>query len=167
MTVVVLDTTVLLLLLDTNAHPPTDLGTGKPLQWCRERMECLLDHFEKTKTVALIPAPVLCEVLVGVRDPDAFVREIRKAPVFDIADFDAASAIAAAEFIRARLSSGSVAVGGKTRAKFDAQILGIAKVRNAKTIYTDDKGLASQATANGITAISTADIPLPPQSSLI
>ncbi|MBK7542313.1 MAG: hypothetical protein IPI57_11135 [Candidatus Competibacteraceae bacterium] len=100
MTVVVLDTTVLLLLLDPNAHPPTDPDTGKPLQWCRERMECLLDHFEKTKTVALIPTPVLCEVLVGARDADAFIREIRKAPVFDIADFDAASAIAAADFIR-------------------------------------------------------------------
>lgn len=144
-----------------------DPSTGKPLDRCRERVECLLDSFEKTKTIALIPAPVLCEVLVCANNPVEIVDRIHKAPVFDVGDFDAAAAMETTDLIKARLSRGDLAMDGKARAKFDAQILGIAKVRNATAIYTDDQRLARQAVANGITAIATSEIPLPPQQSLI
>lgn len=164
---VVLDTSVLLLLLDPNAKPPLDSKTGIPLDRCQERIACLLEQFEKTKTVALIPSPVLCEVLVRAQNHKPLLDGLSKSPILEVGDFDTAAALATADLIKAMLSSGEPMVDSKARAKFDAQILGIAKTRNATAIYTDDKRLARQAVANGITAISTADILLPPQQSLL
>ncbi len=164
---VVLDSTVLLLLLDPNAKPPLDPGTGKPLDRCRERVECLVSNFEKTKTIALIPTPVLCEVLVRAPNRNEIVDRLHKASVFEVGDFDAVAAIETADLIKAGLSIGGPALEGKARAKFDAQILGIAKAKRVTAIYTDDARLARQAVANGITAIATSDIPLPPQQSLL
>lgn len=50
----------------------------------------------------------------------------------------------------------------KAKIKFDRQIIAIAKSRNAQYIYTDDEKLASCARVNGIAAIMTWELPLPP-----
>ncbi len=162
---VILDSTVLLLLLDPNARPPIDQNTGKPLARCLERVACLLESFENTKTIALIPAPVLCEVLVFAKNRNEVLKRIHASPVFDVGAFDRGAAIATAELIKAQLPQKDINYG-KSRMKFDAQILGIAKVRNATAIYTDDQRLAHQAIANNLTAISTHQLPLPPQGEL-
>jgi hypothetical protein len=53
--------------------------------------------------------------------------------------------------------------------KYDRQIVAIAKVAQAATIYTDDMGIRSFATRAGMTVIGLADLPerpLPPQQDL-
>ena len=46
--------------------------------------------------------------------------------------------------------------------RFDRQIIAIAKTREADCIYTDDTNLAHVARENGIRAVMTWELPLPP-----
>jgi hypothetical protein len=49
--------------------------------------------------------------------------------------------------------------------KFDRQIIAIAKVNCAKSIYSDDFGVKSVATANGLKTVHTWELPLPPTAA--
>jgi uncharacterized protein YacL len=48
------------------------------------------------------------------------------------------------------------------KVKFDRQIIAIAKVVEAKIIYTNDENLMALAAANGLNTIAIYDLPLPP-----
>ncbi len=63
----------------------------------------------------------------------------------------------------AALSGGDKRANTKTwaKAKFDWQIVAIAKVGNAKIIYSDDGDIARITTRHGLSAIKTDDLPLP------
>ncbi|MDA2934247.1 hypothetical protein MYX82_07875, partial [Acidobacteria bacterium AH-259-D05] len=49
--------------------------------------------------------------------------------------------------------------------KFDRQIVAIAKVENAHTIYSDDDHLKSYGEKVGIKVVSVSDLPLPPPAT--
>ena len=49
--------------------------------------------------------------------------------------------------------------------KFDRQIIAIAKVNGATTIYSDDYDLATFATGVGVTTIRISQLPIPKQAA--
>lgn len=65
--------------------------------------------------------------------------------------------------LEAALSGGDKRANGKTwaKAKFDWQIVAIAKVGNAKIIYSDDGDIARIAMRHGLGVIKTVDLPFP------
>lgn len=162
---VVIDSTVLMLLIDPKANPPTDESTGKPVDRCMDRIKQLLQTLSETKTRVLIPAPVLSEILVGSgSDKSAILKEFESTYSFKIEPFDTRAAVEVAYLTDTDLASGRRLEAGETRAKvkYDRQIIAIAKVNNATVIYSDDIKLGKTARASGITVIKTSDLPLPP-----
>lgn len=169
----VFDTTTLVLALDPQARPPIDPVTGKPVNQCKERVEHLLANLTKAKTMILIPTPVLTEYLVKAGpNKHVMVERFTNSKNFEIGPFDLRAAVETAELLgdpdllRKELDAKTT----RAKIKFDRQIVAIAKTRSASPIYTDDVGLATIARNNGIAAIMTWELPLPPvnpQISLI
>ena len=65
--------------------------------------------------------------------------------------------------LNAALTSGDKRANTKTwaKAKFDWQIVAIAKVANAHTIYSDNGDLVRIGARHGLMVIKTDDLPLP------
>ena len=161
----VFDSTTLLYLLDPNARPPTDPDTGQPVARAKERVELLLETSEAQGETVLIPAPVLCEVLVGAGDAGPrYLDILGNTSRFRIAPFDEMAAVELAEMTRKAQSSGDLRAGTnmtRARLRFDRQILAIARVQNEKRIYTDDGKMSATARAEGFRVTATRDLPLP------
>jgi len=86
---VVLDSSVLLLVLDPNAKPPNDPATGRPLNEAAERIEYLIENLAAAKEKILIPTPVLSEVLVHAGDAmQPYLDTLNEQSVFRIVPFD-------------------------------------------------------------------------------
>lgn len=162
---VVFDTSTLILLIDPNARPPTSPTTGQPLSKCKERIEYLVNHLNHAKTRILIPTPVLSEFLVKAGpNKNDFLQTFLESSRFSVGAFEERAAIELAFLEDADLSSGRSLSRNESKAKvkFDRQIVAIAKVRGASTIYTDDGTLAAVSKRNGINPVMTWDLPLPP-----
>lgn len=163
---VVMDTTVLLLLFQPDAKPPRDPATAEEVTRCKDRIDLLLQQLSDAGTQIIIPTPVLSELLVAA-GPDKLrmLREIESSYAFKIQPFDTMAAIEVAMLTDSDLQSGKLLDPNETKAKvkYDRQIIAIAKVNKVKVIYSDDIGLGKKAEANGITVISTAQLPLPPK----
>lgn len=162
---VVFDTATVLLLIEPEAKPPIDPATGKPLEHCKERIEHLVKQLNDSKTRILIPTPVLSEFLVKAGpNKHAYLNEFLGSHNFVVGSFDERAAIELAMLEDADLKSGKRLDEKTTKAKikFDRQILAIAKVQGASVIYTDDDKLAKLAKNNGLDALLTWEIPLPP-----
>jgi hypothetical protein len=163
---VVFDTTALSLLLRPGARPPLDPATGVPVAFARERMEGLVEALQKTRTVVIIPAPVLTEILIraGAAGP-GIVAAIQRSSAFRVAAFDTRAAIELAQITNASLTTArekrEVAAAPWAKIKFDRQIVAIAKVHGATTIYSDDGQLISFAEANAISCVRVVDLPIP------
>lgn len=161
---VILDTTTLLLLFFPEALPPIDPGTGAPLVKCKQRIELLLNTLAESRTRILIPTPVLSEMLVRAgNDRNQLLNAIHSQYEFSIAPFDERAAVELAFLIDKSLQSPKPLTDVETKAKvkFDRQIISIAKVHGVRTIYSDDKGIYTVGTANGIDVIKTWQLPLP------
>lgn len=161
---VVFDTSSIILALDPTAKPPTD-DNDQVVTNCKERIEYLIETLNKSKTSILIPTPVFAEYLVGVGpNKHEFVEKIVKSRNFELCSFDVKAAIELSMLIDPDLKSGKKLDDKTTKAKikFDRQIIAIAKSRSAQKIYTDDVKLANCARANGIAAIMTWKLELPP-----
>lgn len=163
---VAFDTTILSLLLRPGAGPRLDPATGAPVGLARERLEALVETLQKSRTAAIIPAPVLSELLIkaGEAGP-AIVAAIQHSSAFRIAPFDTRAAIELAQMTNASLTTDrerrEAASATAAKIKFDRQIVAIAKVQSATAIYSDDGELIAFAEANGIACIRTADLPIP------
>jgi predicted nucleic acid-binding protein len=124
----------------------------------------LLETLQKSKTRIIIPTPALSEFLA--RADIKLLDRINTASAFKIVSFDQRAAIEAAEMTRKaiRESDKKGPAGGATWAKikFDRQIVAIAKVENATTIYSTDEDVAKHAKQYGIACFGIADLPLPP-----
>lgn len=161
---VVFDTSSIILALDPSAKPPTD-ENNQIVSNCQERIEYLLESLNKAKTSILIPTPVFAEYLVGVgQNKHEFIDKILKSRNFELCSFDVKAAIELSMLIDPDLQSGKKLDDKTTKAKvkFDRQIVAIAKSLGAQQIYTDDGKLANCSRANGIAAIMTWELPLPP-----
>jgi predicted nucleic acid-binding protein len=156
---VVFDASFLIYLLD----PKIIGGTGT-----NSRIDFLVSELAEAGERIIVPAPALCEVLVGAGNAGPKYLEIlARSRYFRIAEFGERAAIEAAVQTREALASGDKR--GPTpdsdwgKVKFDRQIVAIAKVLEATIIYTDDAQLSKHAEAVGIAAINFATLPLPPE----
>ena len=161
---VVFDTSTIVLVLDPSAKPPTD-DNGQPVSDCKERVEYLIDTLNASRTTILIPTPVLSEYLIGVGpNKSEYIDRINQSRNFVWGSFDVKAAIDLSMLIDPDLQNGKKLAINLTKAKikFDQQVIAIAKSRGADRIYTDDRGLAYRARANGIPAVMTYELPVPP-----
>jgi hypothetical protein len=163
---VVFDTTVLSLLLRPGARPPLDRATGVPVTYARERLEGLVETLQKTRTVVIIPSPVLSELLIKAGTAgSAIIAAIEQSSAFRVASFDKRAAIELAQITNASLATArerrEAVAATAAKIKFDRQIIAIAKVQQATAIYSDDEQLIAFAEANAITCVRVADLPIP------
>lgn len=164
---VVFDASFLLLALRPGVRAPIDPTTRKPVEKARERVEYLIRTLTESATPVVVPAPALSETLVmAAAGVPEIVSGLRRIPAIRIADFDTRAAIECAFLTDAALSTGTKrgrAVGEPyQKVKVDRQIIAIAKVAGASTIYSSDNGLIALARAEKFNVFTVSDLPLPP-----
>lgn len=150
---VVFDATILIDLF----HPRTPLDRKAKLQH-------LIAELQRKRTKILIPTPAFSEFLARAgKARDEYHRQISASSAFKLGTFDSRAAMECALMLDAALSGGDKRANGKTwaKAKFDWQIVAIAKVGNAKIIYSDDGDIARIAMRHGLGVIKTVDLPFP------
>ena len=165
---VVIDTSMLLLFLRPNTPVPRDRDGKLAPKYARERVDNLIAELEKSKTTVVVPSPALAEILVRATHEEAraIVAVMNKSAVFDIVSFDERAAIELADIMRtelAELGRKKLRAEAETWAKlkFDRQIIAIAKVCGASTIYAHDEGIQTVAARVGIKVQRFEDLPLP------
>lgn len=160
--IVAFDASMLIYLFDQNASSPEDKNTGKPVNHCKLRVEYLILTLQHDQAKIVIPTPSLAEVLVRAQAgaPER-LKILKESKHFRIVSFDERAAIEFAATQATRILSGSKpALGLRTKAKFDDQIISIATVEGAVKIYSDDEHIF-KAAASRFEVIGIADLPLP------
>jgi hypothetical protein len=166
-----LDAGFLGLLLHPAAKPPIDPATKKLLIRAPERIEKLVEDLYAANERVIIATPALCEFLVlAENDGPQYLSELGNLPGFSIRPFDQMAAIElAAMELLARGKGGkrlpAAAATPWQKVKFDRQIVAIAKVSQAHTIYSDDGDVRVLAENSGIKVIPCWELPLPPSKT--
>lgn len=157
-----IDASVLLLMFDPDSGIPLDRD-GEPVARCKERVDHLVDRLSKSGGRLLVPTPALQELLVGAGavGPE-WLSKLNGKRAIRIAPFDEMAAVECAALARDRASRGSKSP--RAKAKFDEQIVAIAKLHGATEIYSDDSDIRKLAPAH-ITVIGIAELPLPPEDA--
>ncbi|WP_209508175.1 PIN domain-containing protein [Ruegeria sp. HKCCSP335] len=173
---VVFDSSILLLVLDPHAKAPNDPASGKVVEKAAERIEYLIENLSADKEKIVIPTPVLSEVLVHAGEAmQPYIETLNGHAAFRIAPFDQKAAIEAALAMSDAIRRGGHRVDAanpdatKTKIKFDRQIVAVAKVEGAHTVYSDDDDVHKYANRAGLKAYRTAELdvrPEDPQQSL-
>jgi hypothetical protein len=167
---IVFDASVLLLLLNPDAPPPKDAATGQPVDRSKDRIEYFIAELTKQRQKIIIPTPALSESLIKAGEAAPLYLDIlRNSRFFQVSPFGSTAAVEAAELMRQRIARlGTLkgdALDGRAKVKFDLQIVAIARVTRATTIYTDDDGLQKLARSYAIAADGIASLPLPPEDA--
>ena len=162
---VVFDTTVALLAFRPGSPPPGDPATGRPIEHADARVSELLERLGKARTRIVIPAPALCELLIRAEgDVTELVAQLSRSATFRVEPFDTRASIELALMTRGAMSSRDKREGVDApynKVRFDRQIVAIAKVSGAKTVYSDDRGLRTFAERQGLEVVGIADLPIP------
>lgn len=159
--IVVIDTSVLLALLNPAIRLPADPETGQPITRSTERIAYLIQRLEKSSL--LVPTPVLAEILARAKEAtQGYIDTLKSQKVISIAAFDQRAAIEAGLLLGDALAAVVPDNQDKRAMKFDIQILAIAKVNGADQIISTDDKLLRRAERLGITAIHLSQLPLPP-----
>ena len=167
--VVVFDASFLLPVFSQNLSAmPKDPSTGKPVERYDEKVDYLLSQLEEAETQMLIPTPALSEILVeaGTKRVAEYVKEIFSKSTFLVASFEMDAAIEVAIMSRnaqERDDKRSGSTEAWQKVKLDRQIVAIAKVNNARVIYSDDKNLRNFAEQAGLEVVSSYELQFPPQ----
>ncbi len=168
---IAIDTTSLSLLINPSANAPLDPNTGNVVTRIKERFDFFQAKLVKEQETLLIPTPVLSELLILSRDNASLVLErLHKSSRFKIAPFDERAAIELAIIHRDAVAAGDKKGGSSeswVKIKFDRQIIAVAKVNGADTIYSDDKNLSNFAKLAGLDVVRVWEMELPPQSDQI
>jgi predicted nucleic acid-binding protein len=167
---VVIDATMLMLLFRPDVPTRATDSKGKLIDHIPERVAYLVKTLESSKSRIVIPTPVLSELLVRItaEETQRILDEINSAAVFRVEPFEVRAAIELAVMARSALATGGKKAGSSepwAKVKFDRQIVAVAKVVQATTIYTDDGNLAATAKAVGISTLELAKLPLPPETA--
>lgn len=166
---VVFDATMMLLLMRPNISAPLDPATGLPVEHAEIRINSLVSALDKSRTRIIVPAPALSELLVRAGGAgNALIETIQKSSLFHIAPFDTLAAIEVAEMTRAALDEGGKrenADGTWAKIKYDRQIIAIARINKAETIYSDDNNIHAFGKKMNLRVLRLADLPLPPESA--
>lgn len=163
---VAFDASILIYVIDEQAKPPIDPATGKPVDRCHERVTHLLETLQQENTKIVVPTPALAEVLVrAAKAGPEFLRILSLSKHFRIAPFDERAAVEfAARQAERILASERAPATTRTKAKFDDQIVAIAAVEGATTIYSDDEDIAKLARGR-LDVVKIGAIPLPAESA--
>ena len=166
---IVFDATMLLLLMRPNVSAPIDHDTGLPVEHAEARINALIQRLEKEKTKIIVSTPALSELLVraGSSIPD-LIKTIEKSAVFSIEPFDTLAAIEVAMMTRQAIDNGDKRGGVDctwAKVKYDRQIIAIAKVHRATTIYSDDADIYIHANIAKIKVLRLEDLPLPKEKA--
>jgi len=166
---VVIDATMLLLLLRPDTPAVLD-GEGRPIENAAARVEFLIHELENQGSRIIIPTPALSEVLVraGAAASQQIVDAIAKRPVFRIEPFDTRAAIEVAAMTRSALGAKAkkgVSDSTWAKIKYDRQIVAVARVNQATTMYSDDRDVRTMAMQADMNVIGLGDLELPPDAS--
>ena len=162
---VVFDNSIFCLTLHPDAKPRSSVDR------VQDRIEHLLRTLQENREVAIIPTPALSEFLVfaGKSAPD-YLLKIRESSFLRIEPFDERAAIELADReISAREKGnkrGSATSSDWQKVKFDRQIVAVALVHKALTVYSDDPDIAAHGKDCGLTVLALADLPLPPSKQI-
>lgn len=131
------------------------------------RVDHLVATIQRTGERIIVPTPALSELLVKAGDAGPkYLEIIARSKFFRVAEFGERAAVEAAALTRDALAlgdkRGATPEADWGKVKFDRQIVAIARVLSASTIYTNDGRLAKHAKAAGIEAIALAGLPEPP-----
>jgi hypothetical protein len=168
---VAFDASFLLPLLSPDVPAPTDPATKKPLESMKERLDHLVDVLDKSSTKIIIPTPALSELLVRAGNAGiGYLDRLRQIRPFKIEPFDERAALEVALAIRKNIADVGKKQKGKAtqtwaKVKFDHQIVAIAKVNNATTLYSDDEGLRNFAEQSGLSVVRLRELELPPKEA--
>lgn len=164
---VVFDATILIPLLWSDCPPPRHPETKEPVNDFKAKIEQLITDLDAHRTKIIIPTPALSEVLV--RSPPEsrgeYLHHFTSSRVFMPVPFDERAALELAIIM-----SDSQRIGEKrdrdnetiAKFKFDRQIVAIARVEGASTIYTDDRKMISLCRRLHMNAITISELPSPP-----
>lgn len=83
--IIAFDSSFLSLMLNPGTRPCPNPSTGKPVDYCAERIEALIDTHSKNGNDIIIPTPCLAELLCAVPDLKKAIDEINKSAVFTVA----------------------------------------------------------------------------------
>ena len=175
---VVFDNNFLTIAFHPLANPPIDPSTNLPVSRLNDRIELLLETLEEDRKIIIIPTPVLSEFLIlAERDGPKYLAKIdERKSIFRIESFDTKAAVELAAIEVSIRSSKSGRAnkrddmqGTWAKIKFDRQIVTIAKVNGAHTIYSDDEDVEKFAKRCGLSVVKTWELPVPPaeQTSLL
>lgn len=165
---VVIDATMLLLMLRPETPVPAGPG-GVQIDRPKERIDHLVHELGNAGVKIIIPTPAISEALVraGAVASQQIIEHLQKFSVFRIEPFDIRAALEVAAMTRNALDSGKKRERVRSDAtwakiKYDRQIVAIAKVCGATTIYSDDRDVKSIARAANIAVVGLAQLQLPP-----
>ena len=129
------------------------------------RYKEVLESLKSNHEHILIPTPVLSELLV--RNPGSaakYLERLSKTSKAKVVPFDKRAAVELAviraEAIKRNSKNWPTPEETKSKVSFDRQIVAIAKVWDAKRIYTHDQGLKAHGEAQGIEVMLASDLPL-------
>ncbi|MFZ1416573.1 MAG: hypothetical protein WAS73_18655 [Defluviicoccus sp.] len=164
--IVAFDASILIYVIDEKANPPVDPATGQPVDGCHARVMHLLENLQRQSAKIIIPTPALAEVLVRAAEAaPRFLQILGSNKHFRIIGFDERAAVEFAARQAERIGGGVRAPATtRAKAKFDDQIVAIASVEGATTIYSDDEDIAKLAEGR-FEVIKIAAMPLPPETA--
>jgi predicted nucleic acid-binding protein len=161
---VAFDNTILSLLIFPDAELQQGIE-GKAVEYARDRVIGLVEKLEATREQVIVPTPALAELMVT---PEADIQEIlttlRGSSFIRIEGFDERAAVELAVRLREARKAGDQKEGlaiTKTAMKFDRQIVAIALVNGATTLYSDDIAVAKFAQTCGLAVKAVTDLPVP------
>lgn len=163
--IVALDNTFLTLWISPDAKSRPDPKTGKPVDFCKERIEALIDSLSRNdRSRVIIPTPSLAEALVSAEDAIKITKELELYASVQIVPFDVRSAVELSYLTRAALAANNKKGGldiDWQHVKHDRQIVAIAKAHGASILYTDDSSQTHFACQAGLSVKHTWDLELP------
>lgn len=126
----------------------------------RAKLDGLLEQHGKTKII--IPTPSLTEVLVKAdKARDELIARLSTSRAFSIAPFDQRAATECALLLADHWDSASRKQVGRTKFKFDWQIVSIVLSRNVTRIYSDDTDLARIGKTLSLDVKAIEKLPIP------
>ena len=159
--IVAIDATVLVFLFDREAKAPLNPETGQPVADCHARIEHLIAELQQAKAKIIIPAPALGEVLVyGEAKAPEWLQILSTSKHIRIAPFDTLAAVEFAAMERERLRIPKGAQAQRRKAKFDEQIVAIARIERADVIYSDDSDIRKLAGSIEVRGVGDLALPL-------
>lgn len=125
----------------------------------RVRLDGFLADTKLARSRIIIPSPVLSEFAAKAHQHE--LDFIFNNKLFQIASFDAKAAIVCGDMLRVWATGLVDEKKDRHKAKFDMQILAIAKSIGAIRMITSDKELKTKASREKITSIGIRDLPIP------